>query len=563
MAVATEIPDGVYGGIKVENDKLFLSVIGKRYSDSETFPIHGEIETSILSAIKDYSDKNNVKFVGIGIEDKEINLSLYSKLWLDLDIVPLQATGDPAVYAQSHFDKNNSFAAKVDNLNKVETPPIVSLENYEIITPPDEYSKLLELSKEFKRHKAVYISATPQGGGVAIMRHALIRLFKLLNLDIDWHVLIPDAEIFDITKQKFHNVLQSVNPDGMELTDEDKQKFVKWSEKNFELLLPVIEKSDLVVIDDPQPSGLVSYIKALDKNIKIIYRSHIQLQADLANTQGTAQYKTWQFIWSNIKDCDLFISHPVDEFVPKEIPANKLLYMPPSTDPLDGLNKALTDDQKSYYMAIFNNILISLDEEPLDIKRPYIIQIARFDPSKGIPDVIESYAKLVDKMDHEDVKPQLVIVGNSSVDDPDGKPIFDRVMTLINDKYESLQQDIKVVRAPHYDQMLNALLRNACLALQLSHKEGYEFKVTEAVMKGIPTIIYDVGGMPLQIKHDETGYIVPKGNTDLVAKYMLKLLSDNDLYRQMSMRASQEYEKSATTVPNALKWLQIFNDLIQ
>lgn len=36
--------------------------------------------------------------------------------------------------------------------------------------------------------KVAFFSATPQGGGVALMRHALIRLWRLVGLDIKWYV---------------------------------------------------------------------------------------------------------------------------------------------------------------------------------------------------------------------------------------------------------------------------------------------------------------------------------------------------------------------------------------
>lgn len=35
--------------------------------------------------------------------------------------------------------------------------------------------------------KVAFFSATPQGGGVALMRHALVRLSRLLSLDVKWY----------------------------------------------------------------------------------------------------------------------------------------------------------------------------------------------------------------------------------------------------------------------------------------------------------------------------------------------------------------------------------------
>ena len=55
--------------------------------------------------------------------------------------------------------------------------------------------------------------------------------------------------------------------------------------------------------------------------------------------------------------------------------------------------------------------------------RDYIVQIARFDPSKGIPNVLDSYAKfrvLLEGKVTPDEIPQLLICGHGAVDDPDG-----------------------------------------------------------------------------------------------------------------------------------------------
>ena len=58
----------------------------------------------------------------------------------------------------------------------------------------------------------------------------------------------------------------------------------------------------------------------------------------------------------------------------------------------------------------------------------YICQVARFDPSKGIDDLLAAYLQFrqkLQKMDEppEDGGPQLIIMGHGSVDDPDGTVI--------------------------------------------------------------------------------------------------------------------------------------------
>ena len=87
--------------------------------------------------------------------------------------------------------------------------------------------------------------------------------------------------------------------------------------------------------------------------------------------------------------------------------------------------------------------------------REYIVQIARFDPSKGIPNVIDSYAKfrklLAGKASPEEI-PQLLICGHGAVDDPDASIIYDSTQNLIHTKYAQYAKDIVTMRCPPSDQ---------------------------------------------------------------------------------------------------------------
>ena len=88
--------------------------------------------------------------------------------------------------------------------------------------------------------------------------------------------------------------------------------------------------------------------------------------------------------------------------------------------------------------------------------RDYIVQIARFDPSKGIPNVIDSYLKLRQllkgQMD-DDETPQLLICGHGAVDDPDASIIYDQVMQIMQrEESKPFAQDIIAMRLPPSDQ---------------------------------------------------------------------------------------------------------------
>ena len=143
-----------------------------------------------------------------------------------------------------------------------------------------------------------------------------------------------------------------------------------------------------------------------------------------------------------------------------------------------------------YYLHYFNQECRNqIMPELAYPSRGYIAQIARFDPAKGIPDVITSFAKfrrnLLTGVPHDET-PQLVICGHSSVDDPDGSLVFDETMDSIHKHFDDLKDDIIILRLGPSDQLLNAVISKASIILQLSTREGFEVKVSEALHKVSP-----------------------------------------------------------------------------
>jgi len=574
MASNNNLPTSVYAGVDWEPGVIHVCVrTQKKILKRSLVKIGFDAASSLLSWFRDYSSAHNVKIIACGLVDNEWLDTIASRLWLELDISPFVApkVKSPkkaemaAKYVASQFDSDHSYSAKVNKQQKVITPPLATLFEYESISKPEIFKRLLFEASNFKGKKMVFISATPQGGGVALMRHSLMRIYSLLELDISWHVLLEDPEIFAITKKKFHNVFQGVAEPHVKLDEKEKNKFTKWTLKNFNVLHKVFEKSDVIVIDDPQPSGLVKLIKEKWPQKSVIYRSHIHLDAALADKKDTQQNIAWKFIWENVQKADLFISHPVKNFVPKVVSKKKVIYMGATTDRLDGLNKELSDEQKSYYMRLFNKMLVESGQTPLDHTRPFLIQIARFDPSKGIPDLLESYRRLRLKLDeHKLESPQLVITGNASVDDPDGIPIYQLVTEMLSTiLYKKIAADIKILRVPHYDQLLNTLLRESVIALQLSHKEGFEVKVSEALMKGKPVIATRTGGIPLQIRDNKSGYLVNVGDTNAVAKHLFELITNKKNYQNMSVAAMENVNGDVNSIHQATYFLFMANKLLR
>lgn len=270
-----------------------------------------------------------------------------------------------------------------------------------------------------------------------------------------------------------------------------------------------------------------------------------------------------------MQHADLFIAHPVKAFVPSAVKKRALGYMPATTDWLDGLNKELSDFDTEYYIHEFNTEcgrqrLTSLAYP----KRDYIVQIARFDPSKGIPDVVASYAefrrnsKFCQGKSKEET-PQLVIAGHYSVDDPDGTRVLNETLELLDTKYGDIKDCVINMRLGPTDQLLNVLMSNARVALQLSTREGFEVKVSEALHKGVPVIATLAGGIPLQVQPEKSGFLVEPGDHKAVAKYLDILFSDEERYKQMSQFAASHVSDEVGTVGNAVYWMYLADQLSQ
>jgi glycosyltransferase involved in cell wall biosynthesis len=439
--------------------------------------------------------------------------------------------------------------------------------------------RLRDYAEAMKGKRVIRINATSAGGGVAIMNAPWVHTMRLLGVDAHWYALKPNEKAAEVTKYKIHNVLQGVSEEGEYLTDEDKTVYEEWIAENKELLEEPISEADVVIVDDWQPSGLIPYIKGYEEETEsgavshpginpeatILFRDHIHTEGDLMVTEGTPQKITWDYLWEHnrIKDADVFITHPRDIFVPPNVPNEKVVFMGAAIDLLDDLNRVLSAEEETEGFEFINHQLsLNENQTELDLGRPYIVLIARYDESKGMPQGIEAYAKararLIEQGVSEENIPQLLVMGNGSVDDPSGKKELAKIMALRSSEYSDIMDDLKVIRVPHKDIAINAALGRAKIALQPSIKEGFESRVTDAIWKGVPVIGSDRGGIPLQIVPGESGFIENPYDTDAWANHIVDLMTDEEMYenmRQKTLEHAKGKNYAFTTIPNDIRWL--------
>ncbi|KKK79106.1 hypothetical protein LCGC14_2836870, partial [marine sediment metagenome] len=155
---------------------------------------------------------------------------------------------------------------------------------------------------------------------------------------------------------------------------------------------------DFIVIHDPQPAAMRTYTK--NSTAKWIWRCHLDL--------STPNAEVLDHILPIVAPYDTKIFH-LPEYVPNNQDGH-VEVIPPAIDPLSPKNMALSPDDAAFVCHQFG----------IDVDRPLLCQISRFDPWKDPLGVIDSYRHVKEEI--EEV--QLALVGSMATDDPEGWDFF-------------------------------------------------------------------------------------------------------------------------------------------
>ena len=220
----------------------------------------------------------------------------------------------------------------------------------------------------------------------------------------------------------------------------------------------------------------------------------------------------------------------------------KVHVVPPAIDPLAPKNMALSPEDASYVCQQFG----------IDVDRPLICQVSRFDPWKDPMGVIDAYRAVKERRPDT----QLALVGSMATDDPEGWEFFNATIAHAEgDPDVHILNNFNNVGAIE----VNAFQSQADVVIQKSTREGFGLTVSEAIWKARPFIGGNVGGIPLQVKDGESGYLVQ--SVEECASRALEIIEDPALGKQLG-RTGKEYVRSHFLTPRYLRdYLRIFLQL--
>ena len=382
------------------------------------------------------------------------------------------------------------------------------------------------LVDKLKGKKIAMINATAYGGGVAEKLHSLVPLMQDMGVDIDWWTILGNEEFYNVTK-RFHNCLQG--QEG-ELSGSEMEIYLKYNQINASYMKDWYY--DFIVIHDPQPAALIEW-RGKECHEKWIWRCHIDT--------SFPNQEYWDFLYHYIAQYDAVI-FTMPDYVKEGAAFKNITFITPSIDPLSLKNIILDKEEARAIISRFG----------VDVSRPLISQVSRFDPWKDPLGVIDAY-KIV-KKDFPSV--QLALVGSMASDDPEGWDYLYRTLRRAGEDY-----DIKVVTNFNgiSDLEVNAFQTASDIILQKSLREGFGLTVAESLWKGTPVIGGNVGGIKLQIEDGVTGYLV--NTVEECAEKVLTLLRNPVLAEEMREAAREKVRKEFLVTKNIQLYLRLFYNL--
>lgn len=391
-----------------------------------------------------------------------------------------------------------------------------SLENYRGVVPEETLDALVALADKLRGVRILHLNATPYGGGVSELLRSCVPLMNDLGLKADWRIIRGDSAFFTVTKI-MHNALQGAKTG---LTDEARDVFMKNSAANAEALEEE-EQYDFIFVHDPQPLATLP-LRGKNK-AKWVWRCHI----DTAHPHP----EVWEFLRRFLPKYDAAV-FTMAEFAPPDLPVETVEIIPPAIDPLSPKNLPLGERTARQILSWLG----------INLSRPLVTQVSRFDPWKDPMGVIQAY-KLARK---EFPNLQLALVGSMAMDDPEAWGIYRQVLDEAKDDpllyvFSNLNgvSNIEV----------NAFQRISDVCIQKSLREGFGLVVSETLWKGTPMVCGRAGGIVMQMPEGVGGFLID-GVDDCAAR-LVELLNDPQAAEELGERG-REYVRQHYLMPHLL-----------
>lgn len=199
----------------------------------------------------------------------------------------------------------------------------------------------------------------------------------------------------------------------------------------------------------------------------------------------------------------------------------------------------------------FRETVIDVDQE---IK---LIHIGRLIEKKSPLLLIKAF-KLVSDYYENKLKLSLTIIGDG--------PLQDDTMKLI--KQLNLNEKVKMLGAVKHDEIMNLLYESHiytqhCVTAQNGDQEGLGISFLEASATGLPIVTTNHNGIPDAVINYKTGFLVPEGDYQTMAKKIIELIENPDLAKKFGIQGRKHVENNFDINKQILIALNYYKNLVR
>ena len=247
-----------------------------------------------------------------------------------------------------------------------------------------------------------------------------------------------------------------------------------------------------------------------------------------------------------------------------------------SVDRVVSCSEFLTQQVKNRFPHVANRCItvpngadrekFALDPGQRNSSSKRILYTGRISPEKGVHVLIDAFSLVAAK----DREAELHLIGVDWIpprsffcdlsDDPivrDLAPLWDgylerlkaRVPAELRERVRFLGGMSQSEMTAHYARAWVAVHPSVC-------QEAFGMPVTEAMMSSLPVVVTASGGMPEQVIHGKTGFIVPRNSPRALADALVTVLQDRDLRDRMG-------EAGRTRALELFSWEQVADKMVR
>ena len=210
-----------------------------------------------------------------------------------------------------------------------------------------------------------------------------------------------------------------------------------------------------------------------------------------------------------------------------------------------GLNSA---DNKPLAVRIPNGVDWRAFAEAIPYREsaPYILTVSRLEVKKGVDVVIRGFAQLSETFHHV----KLLVAGDG--------PELPALQSLVAEI--EIEHRVEFLGRVHHEHVASLVAGCELFALG-SRQEPFGIVLLEAMAAARPVVATAVGGVPEFVTHEYNGLLVPREDSDAMARAMARLLEDRSLGDTIGRHGQQLVRTQYTWAQQGQHFMELFQQV--